>query len=221
MARPFRHPICPDYKAAILATPGLVGYWRLGEASGTVARDEMGANNGTYVGSPTLGAPGLLAGDADTAMTGVGGLTDAKMTSPSLPAMAAWTVAVHVKANAPQNDYDPYLSFGAGLFIVRFINRNIKFHDGAWTTVTTVDLSATSFAFTYNAAVGFAAYKNGDLVYGPDPARGAAMGSAAMTVLGTAISGTNTNDTIDELPIWNRALTAAEIAGLYRVGMGR
>ena len=33
------------------------------------AVDEMGAHNGTYVGSPTLGVAGLLTGDANTAVT--------------------------------------------------------------------------------------------------------------------------------------------------------
>jgi len=45
-----------------------VAYWRLGEASGTTAVDETGSHNGTYVGSPTLGVPGALVGDTDTAV---------------------------------------------------------------------------------------------------------------------------------------------------------
>lgn len=45
-----------------------VSYWRLGESSGTTAVDEMGANNGTYNGSPTLGATGLLTDDTDTSV---------------------------------------------------------------------------------------------------------------------------------------------------------
>ena len=42
---------------------GPAGYWRWGGN----ALDEMGANDGTAVGSPNLSAPGLLAGDANTA----------------------------------------------------------------------------------------------------------------------------------------------------------
>src|ERR1035437_10231746 len=53
------------------AVPALspVGYWRLGEASGTTAVDAVGANNGTIVNAPTLGVAGLLDGDTDTAVT--------------------------------------------------------------------------------------------------------------------------------------------------------
>jgi hypothetical protein len=37
------------------------GYWRLDETSGTTAADAMGRNDGTYLGSPTLGATSLIA----------------------------------------------------------------------------------------------------------------------------------------------------------------
>jgi len=41
-----------------------VGYYRLGEASGTTAADASSLNlDGTYVGGPLLGRPGALAGD--------------------------------------------------------------------------------------------------------------------------------------------------------------
>ena len=39
-----------QYADVIASTPGLTAYWRLGEASGTVARDVKGSANGTYVG---------------------------------------------------------------------------------------------------------------------------------------------------------------------------
>jgi PKD repeat protein/glucose/arabinose dehydrogenase len=44
-------------------------YWRLGEASGTSAADASGnGRTGSYVASPTLGAPGALTGDSNTAV---------------------------------------------------------------------------------------------------------------------------------------------------------
>lgn len=47
------------YRAAVLADSP-VAYWRLGEASGTTAADEMATYAGTYVGSPTLGVGGVI-----------------------------------------------------------------------------------------------------------------------------------------------------------------
>jgi len=56
------------YRDAVLALLP-AGYWRLGESSGTVAADVSGHGlTGTYVGAPTLGAAGALAGDSDTGM---------------------------------------------------------------------------------------------------------------------------------------------------------
>jgi hypothetical protein len=46
-----------------------LGYWRLGESSGTTATDYAGSQNGTYGGGVTLGATGALSGDSDTAVT--------------------------------------------------------------------------------------------------------------------------------------------------------
>ena len=45
-----------------------IGYWRLGEPSGTVAVDQMGLHDGTYTGAPVLGTPGLLTNDSNAAI---------------------------------------------------------------------------------------------------------------------------------------------------------
>ncbi|MDE2101848.1 MAG: hypothetical protein KGL39_31670, partial [Patescibacteria group bacterium] len=47
-----------------------VGYWRLGELSGTSAADQTGnGHTGTYHGGPTLATPGLISGDLNTGIT--------------------------------------------------------------------------------------------------------------------------------------------------------
>jgi hypothetical protein len=61
-------PLPPTYEEEVGGTEFLVSYWRLGEAPGsTTAVDSQGNNDGTYVGGVTLGTPGALAGNADTA----------------------------------------------------------------------------------------------------------------------------------------------------------
>jgi hypothetical protein len=60
----YRHAVTCDKPAA---------YWRLGERRGTAARDEASSNPGSYSGSPRLGVPGALSGDADTAVDLSGG----------------------------------------------------------------------------------------------------------------------------------------------------
>src|SRR2546430_16501003 len=61
----------PSYRASVLADHP-VAYWRLDEETGTVLVDASGnGNDGTYAGAVTLGPPGALASDSDTA-AGVG-----------------------------------------------------------------------------------------------------------------------------------------------------
>jgi hypothetical protein len=53
-----------------------VGYWRLGEASGTTAVDYAGGYHGTYINTPTLGVTGAISNDDDTAITTVSGSSE-------------------------------------------------------------------------------------------------------------------------------------------------
>lgn len=56
-----------NYAAVVLADKPL-GYWRLGEKSGTTAADSSGnGNDGVIKGTTALGEQGALTGDADTA----------------------------------------------------------------------------------------------------------------------------------------------------------
>jgi hypothetical protein len=54
------------YEDVILATTGLVSYWRLNENSGAVAADSKGADPGAYVGTPTYQQVGPIRQTADT-----------------------------------------------------------------------------------------------------------------------------------------------------------
>jgi hypothetical protein len=61
--------IANAYSATILATSGLVNYYRFGESNGTTAiTDLAGTNTGTYFNSPTLGVAGRSASDSNTAV---------------------------------------------------------------------------------------------------------------------------------------------------------
>ena len=53
----------PSYATTVLGTPGLVSYWRLGEASGSTAVDSKDSNNGAYEGNVSLAQPGAISGD--------------------------------------------------------------------------------------------------------------------------------------------------------------
>ena len=57
------------YEDRVFNDPHVVSYWRLGEAAGaTTAADSKDGNAGTYQGGVTLGVPGLLHNNPDTAV---------------------------------------------------------------------------------------------------------------------------------------------------------
>ena len=60
--RAFTADAPPSYRDAVRSTPGLLGYWRLGDAGTTVAADELGARPGAFSATGvTLGQAGALA----------------------------------------------------------------------------------------------------------------------------------------------------------------
>jgi hypothetical protein len=86
-----------SYRDEVLAD-GPRAYWRLGESAGTTAVDQTGANPGTYGGGVTLGRPGVLTSDADTAVSLNG--TSGYLTAPdsnSLDLTTGATLEVWVK----------------------------------------------------------------------------------------------------------------------------
>ena len=74
------------------------GYWRLGEASETVAADEAGSNAGSYQNGVTLGLTGALLADANTAASfdGVNDIVSVPHSS-SLNATTGVTIEAWVK----------------------------------------------------------------------------------------------------------------------------
>ena len=50
-----------------ITTPNLVSFWRLNEASGTIANDTRDVADGTYVSGPTLNVTGIQSSDSDPA----------------------------------------------------------------------------------------------------------------------------------------------------------
>ena len=224
------------YRQAIVNT-GPVSYWRLGEASGTNAADEMGANAGTYVGTPTLGATGLLTGDSNTAMT----LTTNTqgMQVGSMPAgpttgftFLCWAYRVGAWSSYPDlfnwnaentagfieigPDSSGKLTYQFSDGTLRWIRPNLPLtHDALLCVAIAHDFAAKTAAF----------YVNGVSIVTSDlSAYGAPNAVPASKILGVGRYTANNNSTwvgtIDEPAIWNRALSPAEVAMLNAIGKG-
>jgi hypothetical protein len=88
---PFTRTGAPcNYPTMVQQPGGLLGYWRLGESSGTTAMDATGQHNGTYTGGATLGAPGAILGDPDTSVSLDG--SAGRIALPALGGSSDWTI---------------------------------------------------------------------------------------------------------------------------------
>jgi Concanavalin A-like lectin/glucanases superfamily/Bacterial Ig-like domain len=96
-------PPPPTYSETVLQDHPRA-YWRLGEANGVAAHDEVGANLAFYSGGPLLGRSGALAGKPDTAV-GLDGVNDSVevldgpgLGSPAGVAVEAWVLPATLPA---------------------------------------------------------------------------------------------------------------------------
>ncbi len=87
--------VISEYAAAVEEILQPQSYWRLGETSGATAYDEKSLRNGAYVNGVSLGAQGVLAGDAAARFDGINDRVDlGKYATPDGEAMtiAAWVL---------------------------------------------------------------------------------------------------------------------------------
>ncbi len=93
------------YAESVLGTPGLIDYWRLNEASGSVFTDSVGGNHATVVGDPILGVNGGVPNDSNRAARFDGG-NDAASAPVKLGGKTAATVEFWLKSDSWANDDD-------------------------------------------------------------------------------------------------------------------
>jgi PKD repeat protein len=94
-----------SYSARVLATPGLLDFWRMDEATGTTLADSKGTAPATLSGGPGLGIEGAVAGDSDTAVS-FNGTSSAAQAALNLSATNKLTLEFWMKWDAYANDDD-------------------------------------------------------------------------------------------------------------------
>lgn len=209
-----------------------VAYWRLGEASGTTAVDEMGAYNGTYTGGYTLAQAGALTGDANTAVA-FNGTTSYVVTTSNLYNMGirrAATLECWVRLSLDSTSginelISDWNSVGVSLrayntgSIEAFVYPN-NYRATSATGVLTANanthvvavLDTTTLKLYRNGAEVKSVALGGDIGSSASPLR---IGMRADANLSTAAKGV-----IDEPAVYSRALSATEIAAHYNKGIG-
>lgn len=199
-----------------------VAYWRLGEASGTVAVDQMGAYHGTYVNAPTLGAAGALTGDTDTAATFTAAGSH-RMTSGVGIGQTGWTLAGWVSAGA--NSGKPLfgrwaVNNGAMVYANGAVaGTGVSVYNGAVSVASVGGVLTGAAHFIVGTWDGVRVRLYVDGVENNSAASVAAPGTGGVHFVSysTGVAAYATA-TYDEHAIWDRALTAAEIAALYAAG---
>jgi len=152
-----------DY-SGLLTSLGPVAYWRLGEPSGVVAVDEMGLYNGTYTGSPILGATSLIQGSSDTCVTFVP--NDYMTVDTTLPTFTGeYTYTATIKVNANVLGCISVLNQTTGL---RFYNYSgkLQLYAGTWrNTDFLLEVGVTYHLVLVMDTANTYVYVNGELVY--------------------------------------------------------
>ena len=229
------------YNASILGLNPL-NYWRLGESAGVTAIDQgSGGNNATYTNGVTLGAAGSLAGDADTAadFDGVNQYVDAGNINVAGTGitLAAWIniddfdnpdQRIISKANGTlEADHTWMLSTiqVGGEYHLRF-----RLEAGGTAQTLTAPVGALTTGqwhhtvATYDVATGrMFLFLDGERVADVYHSVGGTVGSNAQNVF----IGANPNDNsrafdgrIDEVAIFEEAITGSKIESLYFEGRG-
>lgn len=219
------------YAAEVLADNPL-GYWRLGETSGTVMTDASGnGRNGVYENGPGLGATGLLTGDSDKAVDFVGAGSTARGRVPFGSWMNVSSVTVEAVVNLDVTteqmivERDPQTG-GGGVrpwhFRVYLNKFEFVLNGGAVTTsVGTISAGTTyHLAATYDG-VSAKLYINGAL--DTTVTWGGALSTSLTHPIWIGLSSFANiwpvNGRIDEVAVYPTTLSAGRIAAHYAAGI--
>jgi hypothetical protein len=217
------------YKALILAN-GPVGYWRLGETSGSTAVDVMAASNGTYAG-------GVFVSSTDKALVNdTNGAIDFNGTSGriSIPHVAAFVLTnaasfeVWVKPDSLGSTSERwilnkgtaatptfYLAISGGYAVAGFESTTVGIVQIMTSTVPAG--SWQHFVMTFNGTT-FILYRNGVSV-----ASAAAGGNIVATTAALSLGSKDAtvgwyDGRLDEVALYNKVLTPAQVLADYQRG---
>lgn len=225
------------YRSLVLAM-GPVAYWRLGEQSGSAALDEAGSSHGVYTGGPLIGQPGALAWDDDAAVRFDGdndhvALGTIGLNHPLQLAATNITCVVWFDQLSGGDAYQRIVDKSTGAqgangyaFWADPASAKLAIHvNGNWYQAGPYTTNAWHCAaFVITASV-YRIYLDGVELAGSWASGAAKLAPQAATY---ARIGTWNHSTarewkgyLDEIALWNRALSSEEIIQLYQRGIGR
>lgn len=231
-------PPASEY-AALVAAHGASSHWRLGEPSGARAQDAVGWNDMTVQPGVTRGTPGALADGRDTAFTFDG--TSGEYASTRTHQRVGDVLSLEVWFRTTTGRGGKLLGFGdaaTGRSIL--LDRHLYLDDqgrvlfGVRPAAALVVTSPRAYgdgqwhhAVGTLSATGMRLYVDGVLVASRSDVVGAAPTDGYWRVGGDTLTGWSSEPSshwyagaLDEVAVYPRALTAAEVAEHHAVGRG-
>ncbi|MDZ7959418.1 MAG: LamG-like jellyroll fold domain-containing protein [Aulosira sp. DedQUE10] len=219
-----------DYDGASLATidHGLIGRWQFDESSGLTATDTVQNNNGTLVNNPN---PQWSTGKFNGALRFDG--VDDYVSVPSSPSLnlngGTFTQSVWIYSQITDNGYHGILGYQPvgsssgrypGIWVYDQTKIHAGFGDGSnWNSFTTGDvlkLNAWNNVVTSFDGTAYKTYVNGQEVYSTNQFAGRKPAATQQLNIGRVDN--YFQGQIDDVRIYNRALSAAEISSLAQLG---
>ncbi|MDQ3155451.1 MAG: LamG domain-containing protein [Actinomycetota bacterium] len=225
--------VTPPYNETIVAETSLVNYYRLGEASGTSIVDSEGTNTGTYFGGPTLAQAGAIAGNTAAQFDGVNDYGSvARQVSGNFslefwfkstqgigtdPRWSQGAGLVDSNITGTNNDFGVSLrsdgvivaGIGGGIFgdTDVSISSGAGYNDGQWHHVVFTRVALSSVATLYVDGSTLVSASTGNIF---------ALTGQSVITFGRLASGTNFyQGSLDEIAIYNAALTPAQVTAHY------
>lgn len=216
------------YYPAMIAS-GPVSYWRLGGSDTTTATDAMGVAALTLVNTPLVQQTGALRGDPDTATgfrrtpaVSYGTVSETQHQIPGTVTVAAWTRTFGTVSGTwrlvfkgTTTNLNYLLSWSGSGTDMRFL---VDLTSGSRLTATGTWPTDGGWHFVVGVYDNTAARLYLDGVEKTPHAGTGTLKTSAQPLTVSEPAGTPMNGDVDEVAIWNRPLTPAEISHLYAIG---
>jgi len=216
-------------------TNGLISYWSMDSVSGTNVFDDFGSNDGTTVGTPTFSAGKnndavdlngssqyITEGDLWFDANVTGSFTFSGWFYPQ--DIASVNVGLFTKYNVIGNQRSVRVINNAGTIVVQFGSGSGVFQgeystlssvlsSGVWNHITCTHINSIVSVYINGLLV------SGSVTSGTIPT--SLYNSTSPFIVGYSLNGTYFNGSIDEVAIYNRALSSNEVSTIYNSGTGK